>query len=45
MIDLYPETLITEDVWGALPLLYVLLKKAPCEIVQLLPKFATVITN
>ena len=36
MIDTYPENLITEDAWGALPLQYALWGKAPCEVVQLI---------
>ena len=36
MIDTYPENLITEDAWGALPLRYALWGKAPCEIIQLI---------
>jgi hypothetical protein len=36
MIGQYPETLIMEDAWGALPLLYAIWGSAPSEIVQLL---------
>ena len=36
LIDKYPETLITEDEWGALPLLYAIWGNAPTEIVQYL---------
>ena len=35
-VDKYPETLITEDRWGALPLLYAVWGRAPDEIVQYL---------
>ena len=33
LIDKYPETLVTEDSWGAIPLLYALWGDAPSEIV------------
>ena len=36
LIDKYPETLITEDRWGALPILYAVWGVAPSEIVQYL---------
>jgi len=41
LVTKYPETLITEDKWGSLPLVYAVLrnaptKKAPSEIVQFL---------
>ena len=36
LVKLYPENLITEDEWGALPLLYALWGNAPTEIVQFL---------
>ena len=36
LIDKYPENLITEDRWGAVPLLYAIWGKAPNEIIQLL---------
>jgi len=36
LVEKYPETLITEDRWGALPLLYALWGQAPDEIVQYL---------
>jgi len=41
LITKYPENLITKDIWGALPLLYVVLRnaptrEAPSEIVQFL---------
>jgi hypothetical protein len=36
VIDQYPETLIMEDAWGAVPLLYAIWGSAPCEIVNLL---------
>lgn len=36
LIEKYPESLIAEDRWGALPLLYAIRGNAPKEIVQLL---------
>jgi len=36
LITKYPETLITEDRWGAVPLLYAIWGSAPDEIVQFL---------
>jgi hypothetical protein len=36
IIDNYPTNLITEDRWGALPLLYAFWGAAPAEIIQLL---------
>jgi len=41
LVEKYPENLITKDIWGALPLLYVVLRnaptrEAPSEIVQFL---------
>jgi len=36
LIDKYPETLVTEDRWGALPLLYAVWGNAPSEIIQFL---------
>ena len=36
LIDKYPETLVTEDRWGALPLLYAVWGSAPDEIVKIL---------
>ena len=36
LIDKYPENLITEDGWGALPLLYAVWGNAPDDIVQFL---------
>ena len=36
LIDKYPESLITKDRWGALPLLYAVWGDAPDEIVQFL---------
>ena len=38
LVDKYPENLITEDRWGAVPLLYALWGTAPDEIVQFLVK-------
>ena len=36
MIDNYPENLIVEDAWGAVPLLYAVWGDAPSEIIQFL---------
>jgi len=36
LIEKYPETLVTEDRWGDVPLLYAVLGNAPDEIVQFL---------
>jgi len=36
LIEKYPETLIVEDTWGAVPLLYALWGDAPSEIIQFL---------
>jgi hypothetical protein len=36
MVDKYPNNLIVEDAWGALPLLYAIWGDAPSEIVQFL---------
>ena len=36
MIEKYPETLVTKDRWGALPLLYAVWGSAPDEDVQIL---------
>ena len=36
LIEKYPENLITEDRWGALPLFYAVWGNAPSEIVQYL---------
>ena len=36
IIDNYPTNLITEDRWGALPLLYAFWGDAPAEIIQFL---------
>jgi hypothetical protein len=36
IVDMYPNNLIVEDAWGALPLLYAIWGDAPCEVVQLL---------
>ena len=36
IVERYPANLITEDGWGALPLLYALWGAAPTEIIQLL---------
>lgn len=36
LIERYPENLITEDRWGALPLLYAVWRDAQSEVVQLL---------
>ena len=36
LVEKYPENLITEDRWGALPLLYAVWGNAPSEIVQYL---------
>ena len=36
LIEKYPETLVTEDRWGAVPLLYAVWGDAPSEIVQFL---------
>jgi len=36
MVEKYPENLIVEDAWGALPLLYAVWGDAPSEIVQFL---------
>ena len=36
LIDKYPETLVTEDRWGAIPLLYAIWGSAPDEIIQFL---------
>jgi len=36
LVDKYPDTLVTEDRWGALPLLYAVWGRAPDEIVQYL---------
>ena len=36
LIDKYPENLITEDGWGAVPLLYAIWGNAPNEIIQFL---------
>ena len=36
LVDKYPETLVSEDRWGALPLLYAIWGRAPDEIVQFL---------
>ena len=38
MIENYPESLIVEDAWGAVPLLYAIWGEAPSEIVELLVK-------
>jgi len=38
LVDKYPENLITEDRWGASPLLYTIWGKAPDEIIQFLVK-------
>jgi len=36
LVDKYPDNLITEDRWGAIPLLYAIWGDAPSEIVQFL---------
>ena len=36
LVDKYPETLVTEDRWGAVPLLYAVWGQAPDDIVQFL---------
>jgi hypothetical protein len=36
MVELYPDNLIVEDAWGAVPLLYVIWGDAPSEIVSFL---------
>ena len=36
LVDKYPESLVTEDRWGAVPLLYAIWGDAPSEIVQFL---------
>ena len=36
LVDKHPETLVTEDSWGALPLLYAVWGRAPDEVVQYL---------
>ena len=36
LIEKYPENLITEDRWGALPILYAIWGKAPNDIIQFL---------
>lgn len=36
LIEKYPENLITEDEWGALPLLYAVLGDAPNDVLQFL---------
>jgi hypothetical protein len=36
IVENYPTTLITEDRWGALPLLYAFWGAAPSEIIQFL---------
>ena len=36
MVEKYPETLITKDKWGDIPLLYALWCNAPADIIQLL---------
>jgi hypothetical protein len=36
MVDYYPENLIVEDSWGAIPLLYAVWGDAPREVVQFL---------
>jgi hypothetical protein len=36
IVEKYPANLITEDRWGALPLLYAFLGAAPAEIIQFL---------
>jgi hypothetical protein len=36
MVEYYPENLIVEDSWGAVPLLYAVWGDAPREIVQFL---------
>ena len=38
IVEKYPENLITEDRWGALPLLYAFWAAAPSEIIQFLLK-------
>jgi hypothetical protein len=38
MIENYPESLIVEDAWGAVPLFYAIWGDAPSEIVELLVK-------
>jgi hypothetical protein len=38
MVDKYPNNLIVEDAWGALPLFYAIWGDAPSEIVELLVK-------
>ena len=38
LIEKYPDTLITEDRWGALPLLYAVWGDAPDDIIQFLVK-------
>ena len=36
LVNKYPETLVTKDRWGALPLLYAVWGEAPSEIIQFL---------
>ena len=36
LVSIYPNSIITQDVWGAIPLLYALWGRAPQEIVQFL---------
>ena len=36
IVNMYPNNLIVEDAWGALPLLYAIWGDAPCEVFQLL---------
>ena len=42
MVEKYPENLIVEDAWGALPLLYAVWGDAPSEIKIRRQSFATV---
>jgi hypothetical protein len=36
IVEKYPTNLITEDRWGALPLLYAIWGDAPAEIIEFL---------
>jgi len=46
LIQKYPESLVTQDRWGALPLLYAVWGSAPSEIVQfLVQSYQTIFPN
>jgi len=46
LIEKYPETLITEDRWGALPLLYAVWGNAPSEVIQyLVERYLSIYSN